>query len=218
MSVKSRPSHKGEVMVLKDKTDSGGQKNLSRRTLVRTAAAGAGVSAVSTALASPVFSKVSSPSTTGLQFQAQSEEVLVIGFHQDPTSLDPVSTTTAAFQSVTAATIEQLIVPNADGTDIDPWLATEWSWVDDLTLEFKLREDVTFSNGEPFNAESAAYSIDLLLAAEAYTGYTAGIDSAEAVDDLTLHVNLNTPGATALTALARGSYMYPAQYHAEVGA
>ena len=34
-----------------------------------------------------------------------------------------------------------------------PRLATSWRWLDDRTVEFKLRQGVTFHNGEIFDAE-----------------------------------------------------------------
>ncbi|MBR0130563.1 MAG: ABC transporter substrate-binding protein [Firmicutes bacterium] len=37
-------------------------------------------------------------------------------------------------------------------------LATEWEWLDDLHLKFKLREGVKFSNGEDFTAEDVLFS------------------------------------------------------------
>ena len=35
-----------------------------------------------------------------------------------------------------------------------PCLAKDWRWIDDRTIEFKLRQDVAFHNGEKFNAEA----------------------------------------------------------------
>ena len=35
-----------------------------------------------------------------------------------------------------------------------PDLAEDWRWVDERTIEFKLRQGVTFHNGEKFNAEA----------------------------------------------------------------
>ncbi len=35
-----------------------------------------------------------------------------------------------------------------------PCLAKDWRWINDRTIEFKLRMDVTFHNGEKFNAEA----------------------------------------------------------------
>jgi peptide/nickel transport system substrate-binding protein len=35
-----------------------------------------------------------------------------------------------------------------------PCLADDWRWINDLTVEFKLRRGVRFQNGEPFNADA----------------------------------------------------------------
>ena len=35
-----------------------------------------------------------------------------------------------------------------------PCLAGDWRWIDDRTIEFKLRTGVTFHNGEKFNADA----------------------------------------------------------------
>jgi len=43
---------------------------------------------------------------------------------------------------------------------IEPLLALSWRQVDDLTWEFKLRPDVKFHDGSPFNAEVAAANIN----------------------------------------------------------
>ncbi len=37
--------------------------------------------------------------------------------------------------------------------ELVPRLATSWRWLDELTLEVKLRRGVTFHNGEVFDAE-----------------------------------------------------------------
>ena len=47
---------------------------------------------------------------------------------------------------------EHLIEVDKDGTLV-PGLATRWQWLDDRTLEFTLRQGVTFHNGEIFDAE-----------------------------------------------------------------
>ena len=45
---------------------------------------------------------------------------------------------------------------------ITPVLATEYSQVDDTTWQFKLREGVTFHNGQPFNAYAVVFSVGAL--------------------------------------------------------
>jgi peptide/nickel transport system substrate-binding protein len=49
---------------------------------------------------------------------------------------------------------ETLVTLDKDNNWV-PCLATDWRWIDDRTIEFKLRQGVTFHNGEKFNAEAA---------------------------------------------------------------
>ena len=49
-------------------------------------------------------------------------------------------------------------------------LAESWDIVDDLTIDLKLRSGVTFSNGEPFNAEVCKYNLDRIM------GKLAGVE------------------------------------------
>ena len=50
---------------------------------------------------------------------------------------------------------------NKDGS-ISPWLATSWEARDALTWRFRLRSDVVFSNGKPFDADSVVHTIEYL--------------------------------------------------------
>src|SRR5690625_5595518 len=68
-----------------------------------------------------------------------------------------------------------------------PRLATEWEAVDELRWRFRLRDDATFHNGEPFDAHAVKFSIERLIAPE--TGSTIielrSVSHVEIVDDLT---------------------------------
>jgi ABC-type transport system substrate-binding protein len=48
---------------------------------------------------------------------------------------------------------EGLVTVDTDNKFV-PCLAQDWRWVNDRTIEFKLREGVRFQNGEKFNAEA----------------------------------------------------------------
>ena len=48
--------------------------------------------------------------------------------------------------------LERLIDFDTEG-QLVPHLATSWRWLDERTLEFTLRQGVTFHNGEVFDAE-----------------------------------------------------------------
>jgi peptide/nickel transport system substrate-binding protein len=53
---------------------------------------------------------------------------------------------------ITFNVFEHLIEADKNGKLV-PGLATSWQWLDDRTLEVKLRPGVTFHNGEVFDAE-----------------------------------------------------------------
>jgi ABC-type transport system substrate-binding protein len=53
--------------------------------------------------------------------------------------------------SITWNTMEELVSVDKK-SKLVPGLATRWTWIDDTTLQFTLREGITFQNGEPFDA------------------------------------------------------------------
>jgi len=53
---------------------------------------------------------------------------------------------------ITMNVFEHLMELDKDG-QLVPRLATRWRWLNDRTLEFKLRQGVSFHNGEVFDAE-----------------------------------------------------------------
>jgi len=150
---------------------------------------------------------------------ATGEKELRVALQLDPTTLNAVLTTTAAFQCVYEHITEQLVVFSSDGGEILPWLATDWTWVDDVTLEMKLRQGVAFTNGEPFDAEAAVFSIDQFASAKSYYSYLASdlTITTEVVDTYTIRVHLNRPYGPLLSFLARGGAVFPPKYYAEVG-
>ncbi|WP_428927759.1 ABC transporter substrate-binding protein [Marinibacterium sp. SX1] len=62
---------------------------------------------------------------------------------------------------------DTLIGKNHDSIDAEwqPALATEWTLVDPLTMELKLREGVTFHNGEEMTADDVVFSLNRMYQA-----------------------------------------------------
>jgi peptide/nickel transport system substrate-binding protein len=81
--------------------------------------------------------------------------------------------------------------------EVVPWLATEWSASEDgLTWTFTLKEGVEFTDGSPLTAEVVAYNFDYWVAGGNSTAFVWLQDyyvSAEAIDDLTVQINLSAP-------------------------
>jgi len=99
-------------------------------------------------------------------------------------------------------------------------LATSWTWVDDLTLEFKLREDVKFHNGEEFDADDVVYTVNFVVDPAngvINTAHIGWMKSAEKVDKYTVRINLKAPFPAALEYLSGPVVIYPNEYYAEVG-
>lgn len=79
-----------------------------------------------------------------------------------------------------------------------PWLATSWENVEPTVWLFRLREGVTFSDGQPFTAEDVVFSINRALTIEGartYRSYLKDIATAEVVDPLTVRITTKVPTA-----------------------
>jgi peptide/nickel transport system substrate-binding protein len=87
----------------------------------------------------------------------------------------------------------------------EPWLATSWSYDDTKTvLTLKLRTDVKFTDGTPFDASVAAQNILRFRdGTSPNKSDLASVKDATAVDPATLQITLTAPDPTLLINLAR---------------
>ncbi|WP_370158984.1 ABC transporter substrate-binding protein [Salipiger bermudensis] len=99
-------------------------------------------------------------------------------------------------------------------------LAESWEWIDDTTLEFKLREGVTFHNGEAFNADDVVYTVNFVAKEENGVKTQRNVnwmESAEKIDDYTVRIKLKEKFPAAIEFLSGPVSMYPNEYYAEAG-
>ncbi|WP_273729473.1 ABC transporter substrate-binding protein, partial [Brucella gallinifaecis] len=99
-------------------------------------------------------------------------------------------------------------------------LATKWSWPDDKTIEFQLRNDVKFSNGEAFDADDVVFTINYIADPAnkiIWSDQIGWLKSAEKVDDYTVRLHLKEPYAMAMAALSGFVPIYPKDYYEKVG-
>ena len=87
---------------------------------------------------------------------------LIIAELSDASSLDPHGSNDVPSSNVQSNLYETLVNRDANG-ELVAGLAESWTQVDDLTWEFKLKQGVTFHDGEAFNAEAVKTSFDRLL-------------------------------------------------------
>ena len=88
------------------------------------------------------------------------KDTLVISIEQEGNDFDPMNSGVAMSTSgVIRNVYEGLVRCNPDGT-VRPALAKEWTWAKDgLSISFKLREGVKFTNGETLTADDVIYSL-----------------------------------------------------------
>ena len=107
---------------------------------------------------------------------------------------------------VQRAVLDSLVFQEDDGT-FAPWLATEWAVSDDSTeYTFTLRDDVTFHDGEPFDAAAVKANFDRIVDPETASAQAASMlgadfyEGTEVVDDHTVTVRFSQPYAPFLQA------------------
>ena len=92
--------------------------------------------------------------------------------------------------------VETLIAVDPDGTTV-PVLAESWEVIDDSTIRFTIRDGVSFHDGTPLNAESAAFAVNWVWSADnAFTIQEfagPGEVTASAIDDSTIEVVSSVP-------------------------
>src|SRR6185437_11391544 len=58
---------------------------------------------------------------------------------------------------------DTLVDRDPETFQVKPLLATAWRNIDDTTIEFTLRDGVTFQNGDRFSADDVVYTIQSIL-------------------------------------------------------
>jgi peptide/nickel transport system substrate-binding protein len=115
---------------------------------------------------------------------------------------------------------DTLVYRDPKSGDYSGQLAESWTQVDDRTMEFKLRQGITFHNGEAFNADDVVFTLNYV--ADPSHGVTtqqnvAWIEKAEKVDDYTVRVTSKEVFPAALDYLSGPVVMHPNEYYAKVG-
>ncbi|MDU0328717.1 MULTISPECIES: ABC transporter substrate-binding protein [Paenibacillus] len=124
-----------------------------------------------------------------------------------PDTLDPHRSGLAVAVRVLRTIYDSLVVQLPDNT-IKPWLAKEWTVSEDgLSYTFKLREDVKFHDGTPFNAEAVKFNFDRILDPATKAANAAALlqpyKSSEVIDEYTVKLNLSTPSRAFLGNLSQ---------------
>ena len=114
---------------------------------------------------------------------------------------------------------DTLVYRDPETFQLKPLLATSWKYADDTTLEFELRQGVTFHDGSPFTADDVVYTVNSVLNDKQVSvpSNYAFIDHAEKVDDFHVRIKLKRVFPAALEYFAMVLPIYPEAYRERVG-
>src|SRR5215207_6946998 len=142
------------------------------------------------------------PAEAGDYTQATREETVILdidgGRVANPENWNPYVPTGRRDHGFHQVVMEPLFILNYETGEIEPWLGESFTANDTLDVwTLKLRDGVTWSDGEAFNADDVVFSIQLLIDNAPILNDSAAmkdwIASVTKVDDLTVEFQLTRP-------------------------
>ena len=150
----------------------------------------------------------------------KSTDTLRVAWRDRIADVDPYYNSLRTGLVLTQQVWDGLVFRDPASNTLKPLLATAWRWVDATTLEFNLRPNVTFHNGDHFSASDVVYTVGVVTDPQsgiAVPGQFDWLAGAEAVDPLTVRLKLWRPFPAALDYLAAILPIYPQAYRSRVG-
>ncbi len=128
-------------------------------------------------------------------------QVIKFGLSTPLLTLDPRYSVTIQNDAIADTIYDAMLFRQYPGgkAELVPRLATSWERVSDTAVAFKLRRGVTFTNGEPVNAEAAKYSIDSVWqkSYNAVRSYALpSVEGVDIVDEYTIRIRTNARDRT----------------------
>lgn len=133
----------------------------------------------------------------------QNSDMIVVRLEAEPPNLNPFLEDSSAYTVIlvdgNAGNIYQSLLRRSPATlEFVPELAESWEVSEDhLTYTFKVRKDVTFSDGKPLTAHDVKFTFDAVLDPKNDTAdirsYLVNLDRVEVVDDYTAVFHCKQP-------------------------
>ena len=130
-------------------------------------------------------------------FADQANDTLVAAFNKEVQTLDGLYSTSRENLILSYLTSDQLVEIDLETGEYVGALAESYTWVDDRTIDFTLRDGLQFHDGSPVTVEDIVYSFDWIANKDSKTRRGAFIrgwfESAVAVDERTVRVSAKNP-------------------------
>jgi peptide/nickel transport system substrate-binding protein len=153
-------------------------------------------------------------------FAGKKDDVLNIAWEKELETLNLYYQTAREGVILGRHIFDRLIYRDPMSGEYKGCLAKTFKWVDGLTLEFELREGITFHNGEKFDANDVVFTLNHMSnpanKVKVYQ-YVGWIKSAEKIGPYKVRVHLKAPTPAAFEFLAGPVMIYPDEYYQKVG-
>ena len=157
--------------------------------------------------------------------EVSQNRTIVVALAQAPISLDPADHRDRTSETVIRSMFDGLVTRDTrSGVHLE--LAEEMNWLDDRTLEIKLRQGVPFHDGVEMTADDVVFSFNRIIQEKAIEypephdsprrSLIAPLESIEKVDNYTVLMHLSNPWPSALQMLVH-QQIVPQHYVEEVG-
>lgn len=152
-------------------------------------------------------------------------QTILVALASAPTSLDPADHRSRESETVIRNMFDGLVTRDTrSGVHLE--LAEAMNWLDDSTLEVKLRQGVKFHNGQEMTADDVVFTFERIINENAIEypephtsprkGLIAPLESIEKVDDYTVKMNFSGVWPPAMQLLVH-QQIVPKAYLEEVG-
>jgi len=123
----------------------------------------------------------------------------------DITTIDPHGNN-EGFTNAFLDNVYEPLVTRGKDLKIEPSLALSWQAQGPTTMRFKLRPNVKFHDGTPFNADDVVFTFQRALSDTSnFKPYLAGVKEARKVDDMTVDVITEGPAPALIGQLPRSA-------------
>jgi peptide/nickel transport system substrate-binding protein len=151
-------------------------------------------------------------------------DVLKVAVADMPTTLDVGTSVTNALGNVVRNIFDTIMTKDANG-ELTSELCESWENIDATTYEFKLKEGITFQNGQELTAEDVEYSVERVLFGDTsyfnpnLSAILVGFKDVEVLDTYTFRIIMEKADPVLFERVASemGIYVVPKGYVEEVG-
>lgn len=136
------------------------------------------------------------------------ENILNYATSSEIVGLSPILTNDSVTSDVLAQVYDTLFVRDPETNEIEPNLAVDYEAVDDKTWRIKLREDVEFHDGTPFNAEAVKFTLERIADPDVGSPRASLVDPIESIEvenEYTVVIETKEPYGPFLATLTHGN-------------